>query len=440
LPRVNKYFIVPLVCMLSLLISMGSILALPGESNANGCESLLDVAITTTENGAEIPYCSNFSVSANISAPGCDQENIDVWITISGNASLVSGDDDGTPASYHYNYMGSLTSQHPNWVLHCDGAGDVTITVHATSDPVIEEQPTAEQAEFEEQASAQEFTDTVTIHQLKPHLVVTITSPSDGTEYTAGDAFTVTAQVQNTGNAGAYGVTLTASVTGNASNQSSATQDTTPQDIAAGSSGTATWSFQCDGAGSVTITVNAAGYTDSRQSVEIPSANIESDTVTVDQVAVVTQEYSPPNSYSPQAPAPEYNWPLQADLVVTYLNAQPQETLANSPVTVFCNVANRGDLATSYTATLKIDGQVEQIKKGSLGGNAAKPLEFVVYRSEPGVYDVDLNGERTFFTIVGPQTDNVSKGVGSISSTLVVIIVLGVLALTALIILVRRFV
>ena len=83
---------------------------------------------------------------------------------------------------------------------------------------------------------------------------------------------------------------------------------------------------------------------------------------------------------------------------------------------------------------------VEQIKKGSLEGSQAKPLEFVVYRSEPGVYDVDLNGQRTYFTIVGPQTDNVSKGVGSISSTLVVIIVLGALALTALIILVRRFI
>ena len=71
---------------------MGGVLALPGESNANGCVSLLDVVITTPQNGAEIPYCSNFSVSANISAPDCAQENIDVWITISGNASLVSGD------------------------------------------------------------------------------------------------------------------------------------------------------------------------------------------------------------------------------------------------------------------------------------------------------------------------------------------------------------
>ena len=327
-------------------------------------------------------------------------------------------------------------------MLHCDGAGDVIITVHATSDPVIEEQPAAEQTIVEEQSAAQEFTDTVTIHQLKPHLVINITSPSDGTEYTAGGTFDVTAQVQNTGNADAYGVTCTASSTGNASNQSSATQNTSPQDIVAGSSGTVTWTFQCDGAGSVIITVNAAGYTDSRHSVDIPSANIESDTVTVDQVAEqVTQQYTPPNSYSPQAPAPEYNWPLQADLVVTYVNAQPQQTLADSPVTVFCNVANRGDLATSYTATLKINGQVEQVKKGSLEGNRATPLEFVVYRSEPGVYDVDLNGQRTFFTIVGPQTDNESKGISSpISSTLVVIIVLAALALIAAIILVRRFI
>ena len=89
----------------AILVSVSGILAFPGETSANGCVSLLDVDITTPENGAEIPYCTNFSVSANISAPDCAQENINVWITISGNASLVSGDVDGTPADYHYDFM-----------------------------------------------------------------------------------------------------------------------------------------------------------------------------------------------------------------------------------------------------------------------------------------------------------------------------------------------
>jgi hypothetical protein len=327
-------------------------------------------------------------------------------------------------------------------VLHCDGAGDVTITVHATSDPVVDEQQTGEQTIVGEQTAAQEWTDTVTIHQLKPHLVVNITSPPDGTEYTSGSTFDVTAQVQNTGNADAYGVACTASVTGNASNQSSAMQNTTPQHIAPGSSGTVTWTFQCDGAGTVTITANAAGYTDSRLSVAIPTANIESDTVTIDQVEQTTpQEYVPPYSYSPTTPAPEYNWPRPPDLVVMYVNAQPQQTLANQPVTIFGNVANRGDLATSYVATLKINGQVEQVKKGSLEGNKATPLEFIIYRSEPGTYQVDLNGQRTYFTIVGAQGDNKSNGItGSISSVFIVIVVLSALALTALIIIIRRFI
>jgi hypothetical protein len=97
--------LLPFFIVFVVLVSMSGILALPGESDANGCESLLGVVITTPADGAEIPYCTNFSVSANITAPGCAQENINVWITISGNASLVSGDTDGTPEDYLYDFI-----------------------------------------------------------------------------------------------------------------------------------------------------------------------------------------------------------------------------------------------------------------------------------------------------------------------------------------------
>lgn len=312
----------------------------------------------------------------------------------------------------------------PSWELHCDGEGDVTIAVLANG------------MAYEEYLV--ENSDSIVIHQLKPHLIVDITSPSDGTQYTAGSAFNVVAQVQNTGNADAYGVTCTAAFTGNASNQSTATQSTSPQDIAVGGSGIVTWNFECNGAGSVVITVDAAGYTNSSMTVPIPDANIEADTVTISQVLSTTHVVTPPYSYSPQTPPPEYNWPRPPELVATFVNAQPRQTVANQPVTIFANMANRGDLATSYIATLKINGQIEQVKKGSLEGNRATPVKFVIYKSEPGIYNVELNGQRTYFTIIDTEVNN--SGSSPVNSGIIVFTVLGVLVLASLVILIRRFI
>ena len=139
-------------------------------------------------------------------------------------------------------------------------------------------------------------------------------------------------------------------------------------------------------------------------------------------------------SESPTMSAPEYYQPSPADTMVTTAHAQPQQALVNQPVTVFGNMVNRGDEPGNYTATLKINGQVEEVKKGTLAGNTGKPLEFTVYRETPGVYEVDLNGQRTYFTIVG------SSGKFSPDARLISIVVLVILIIASLsVVLVRRF-
>ena len=124
----SKYLITSLIFVLALLISVAGISVPVKQSNANGM-SELSLVITSPANNSQIPYCTNFTVSANVTSP-YPMGNLEVTIGISGNAALVSGDIDGTPATYSYNLPqgGTVT---PDWELHCEGIGDVTITISA---------------------------------------------------------------------------------------------------------------------------------------------------------------------------------------------------------------------------------------------------------------------------------------------------------------------
>ncbi len=131
---------------------------------------------------------------------------------------------------------------------------------------------------------------------------------------------------------------------------------------------------------------------------------------------------------------PEHIQATDASITTTTVYAQPRQTIAGQPVTIFGNIANRGELEGNYTATLKINDKVEDIIQGTLSGNRAKPLKFTVYRNEPGTYKVDLNGQKTYFTIVDSAKEN-SK---SINSGIIFIIIISSLVLLSLIVLLIR--
>jgi hypothetical protein len=84
--------------------------------------------------------------------------------------------------------------------------------------------------------------------------------------------------------------------------------------------------------------------------------------------------------------------------------AHTRTVLAGDQVTIYANMANRGDIESVYTATLKINGVVEETKTGMLQGNTAVPLEFVVCRDEPGNYIIDLNGKTTYFSVIAEES------------------------------------
>ena len=54
----------------------------------------------------------------------------------------------------------------------------------------------------------------------------------------------------------------------------------------------------------------------------------------------------------------------------------------------------------NYMIELKINGEIEQTRSGGIGGNMGIPLKFIVNKDQPGTYKVDINGQKSYFTIV----------------------------------------
>jgi outer membrane protein assembly factor BamB len=151
----------------------------------------------------------------------------------------------------------------------------------------------------------------------------------------------------------------------------------------------------------------------------------------------------PPNAapaqkkpFADSSSSPTMPQALPAHFSVKYLNVQPQAALANQPVTIAANMANSGDEPAKYTATLKINGQVEQVKTGMVSGHTAQPITFTVSKSQPGTYSVDINGQQSSFTITGKGQSGSSTKIVIIMA--IIVCVLGALLLAALVIRRRR--
>ena len=201
----------------------------------------------------------------------------------------------------------------------------------------------------------------------------------------------------------------------------------------------------CTGAGTVNITVTPAGdsyyyYAENSNSdglvsadapyssFPMPSENLISDSITIVQEGEDFSQKLRKESNSPTWAKPSY-----VRAINTWTNTQTART--GQEVVIYANIANRGDIEGPYTATLTINGVVEEVKTGMLQGNTAIPLEFVVSRNEPGTYKVDVNGQKTHFTVVG---DASSKGTSSKETAITVALVIFAALIVALVVLIIR--
>lgn len=230
-----------------------------------------------------VTVCDTFNITATITNTG----EADAWeasATLSvfpeGSARVVAGDvgytqDIGTLAGHGQNGTATVT-----WTMHCKVACESTITItaagydeygwHLKQDPstgetILVSMPgRAIDARFIEP-------DSVTVKQIEPaQLVVDISYPANGAEFTASHNFTVTGTVTNIGEETADNVSATLTIDANAS--------PTPQlqglaDIAGGQSRVVTYTVHCDSAGYSVMTVTA----------DADNADAALDTVTVKQ-------------------------------------------------------------------------------------------------------------------------------------------------------------
>ena len=136
-------------------------------------------------------------------------------------------------------------------------------------------------------------------------------------------------------------------------------------------------------------------------------------------------------SSSPSVPAPPR--PLNPpQMSVQYVSVNPQQTIANQPVTIITNVVNTGDEAGNLNIALKINGLVEQSRMVSVGPRGTQPVKFTIAKAQPGTYTVDILGEQGSFTVLGAG----GTAGAPINSGLIALLIMGVLVLATVVILI----
>ena len=134
---------------------------------------------------------------------------------------------------------------------------------------------------------------------------------------------------------------------------------------------------------------------------------------------------------SPSGATGGLNTPAQ--FCVKYTRCKPRINPGEA-VVISTNVVNDGDQAGSYNVVLKINGQVEQQKMVTVGPRLSSPINFTVFKSEPGTYDVSIDKEHTSFMVTSQGTSSKS---GPIIAVIGVIIML--LFVTVVLLVRRRF-
>jgi len=109
---------------------------------------------------------------------------------------------------------------------------------------------------------------------------------------------------------------------------------------------------------------------------------------------------------------------------VAFVSVNPQQAVANQPVTISTNVVNTGDQGGNMTVALKVNGVVEQTRMVSVGPQASQPIKFTVARSQPGTYAIDIGGQTGSFIIPGSQSNQAAP----MNTGMIILLVIAVLA------------
>jgi len=159
------------------------------------------------------------------------------------------------------------------------------------------------------------------------------------------------------------------------------------------------WSYMLPGSGQFSIAARITNAYDPAY----PSC------IGLDGVSLLANPEKPFKDTDSSSAIPTQSWAKPADTKVLTASVQPDRVIAGQPVKIMANAANRGDVSGTLTATLSINGQIEESKQLNLSGNSGRPVEFTVTRDIPGTYTIDVNGQTAYFTVLAPKSQNSSK-------------------------------
>lgn len=114
-------------------------------------------------------------------------------------------------------------------------------------------------------------------------------------------------------------------------------------------------------------------------------------------------------------------------------SVNPGQVQAGQPVTVTANVVNTSVSSGSYNVALRINGRVEQQRMVEVSPGTAYPVKFTVNKSQPGTYDIAIEGQKASFTVLGADTSRAP------SAGLIALIAMAVLMLATAVVLVMTF-
>ena len=123
------------------------------------------------------------------------------------------------------------------------------------------------------------------------------------------------------------------------------------------------------------------------------------------------------------------------------IDVSPGQAQAGQPVNVLANVVNSGTASGTYNVVLTTNGKMEQQRTIEVSPGSAYPVRFTMVKSQPGTYEVAVNGQKSSFTIAGESTTPGSSTNGAestkpaspISGAMIAIIAAGLLVAAFLI-------
>ena len=134
------------------------------------------------------------------------------------------------------------------------------------------------------------------------------------------------------------------------------------------------------------------------------------------------------------SPTNPNNWTRNLNpptMSVQFVSVNPQQAVANQPVTISTNVVNTGDQGGNLNVSLKINGLVEETRMVSVGPQASQPIKFTVAKAQPGTYAIDIGGQTGSFTIPASQSH---KGAPA-NTGMIILLVLAALVIAAVMVL-----